>query len=210
VRIQVRAGTSELTISASDILVAAGRTPNTDRLHAEKGDVRLDSNGYVQVNEHLQSSAEGVWAMGECAGSPKFTHVGHDDCLIVLDNLSGGNRTTRGRLIPYCLFTDPEMVHVGLTEVQAKANGIAYRLAKMPWARVLRSHTTSATRGFCKALVGEDNRILGFTAFGSEASEMMAAVQIAMVGKLPYTVFKEAILAHPTTAEGLGGLFAGF
>ncbi|MGA2233122.1 MAG: FAD-dependent oxidoreductase, partial [Tepidisphaeraceae bacterium] len=194
---------------ASDILVAAGRTPNTDRLHVEKGNVRLDSNGYVQVNERLQTSAEGVWAMGECAGSPKFTHVGHDDCLIVLDNLSGGNRTTRDRLIPYCLFTDPELAHVGLTEARAKARGIAYRLAKMPWAHVLRSHTMSATRGFCKALVGQDNRILGFTAFGAEASEMMAAVQIAMVGKLPYTVFKEAILAHPTTAEGLGGLFAG-
>ena len=208
VQIQVRAASSELNISASDILVAAGRTPNTDRLHAEKGNVRLDSNGYVQVNEHLQATADNVWAMGECAGSPKFTHVGHDDCLIVLDNLSGGKRTTRDRLIPYCLFTDPEMAHVGLTETQAKANGVAYRLAKMPWARVLRSHTTSATRGFCKALVGEDQRILGFTAFGAEASEMMAAVQIAMLGKLPYTVFQGAILAHPTTAEGLGALFS--
>jgi pyruvate/2-oxoglutarate dehydrogenase complex dihydrolipoamide dehydrogenase (E3) component len=188
--------------------VAVGRTPNTDRLDAEKGHVRLDSNGYVQVNEHLQTSAEGVWAMGECAGSPKFTHVGHDDCRIVLDNLAGGQRTTRDRLIPYCLFTDPELAHVGLTESQAKANGIAYRLAKMPWAHVLRSHTLSATRGFCKALVGEDNRILGFTAFGAEASEMMGAVQIAMLGKLPYTVFRDAILAHPTTAEGLGGLFS--
>jgi len=208
VQLRIRTGNSSRSISASDILVAAGRTPNTDRLHAEKGNVRLDANGYVQVNEHLQTSAPDVWAMGECAGSPKFTHVGQNDCMIVLDNLAGGNRTTRNRLIPYCLFTDPEVAHIGLSESQAKANGIDYRLAKMPWAGVLRSHTLSETRGFCKALVGPDNRILGFTAFGAEASEMMAAVQIAMVGKLPYTVFLEAILAHPTTAEGLGGLFS--
>jgi len=209
VQLQVRTAKSNRTINASDVLVATGRTPNTDRVHAEKGNVRLDSNGYIQVNEHLQTSADGVWAMGECAGSPKFTHVGFDDCMIVLDNLAGGHRSTRNRLIPYCLFTDPELAHIGLSESQAKANGIAYRLAKMPWAHVLRSHTLSETRGFCKALVGRDDRILGFTAFGAEASEMMAAVQIAMVGKLPCTVFKDAILAHPTTAEGLGGLFAG-
>jgi pyruvate/2-oxoglutarate dehydrogenase complex dihydrolipoamide dehydrogenase (E3) component len=208
VQLQVRVGKSDRSISASDIMAASGRTPNTDRLHAEKGDVRLDSSGYVQVNEHLQTSAPDVWAMGECAGSPKFTHVGFDDCMIVLDNLAGGHRTTRDRLIPYCLFTDPELAHVGLSEAQAKAKGISYRLAKMPMAMVLRMHTLSELRGFCKALVGEDNRILGFTAFGAEASEMMAAVQIAMVGKLPYTVFREAILAHPTAAEGLGVLFS--
>jgi pyruvate/2-oxoglutarate dehydrogenase complex dihydrolipoamide dehydrogenase (E3) component len=208
VQLQVRVGKSDRSISASDILAAAGRTPNTDRLQAEKGNVRLNSNGYVQVNEHLQTTAPEVWAMGECAGSPKFTHVGFDDCMIVLDNLDGGHRTTRDRLIPYCLFTDPELAHVGLSESQAKAKGITYRLAKMPMAMVLRMHTLSETRGFCKALVGQDNRILGFTAFGAEASEMMAAVQIAMVGKLPFTVFREAILAHPTAAEGLGGLFS--
>ena len=120
VQLQVRTDKSGRSIIASDILVAAGRTPNTDRLHAEKGNVRLDSNGYIQVNEHLQTSAEGVWALGECAGSPKFTHVGFDDCLVVLDNLAGGHRTTRDRLIPYCLFTDPEVAHIGLTESQAK------------------------------------------------------------------------------------------
>jgi pyruvate/2-oxoglutarate dehydrogenase complex dihydrolipoamide dehydrogenase (E3) component len=208
VHLQVRVGNSERSISATDILVAVGRTPNTDSLHAERGNVRLNADGYIQVNERLQTSAPDVWAMGECAGSPKFTHVGFDDCMIVLDNLAGGRRTTRDRLIPYCLFTDPELAHIGLTESQAKATGVAYRLAKMDWAHVLRSHTISETRGFCKALVGKDDRILGFTGFGAEASEMMAAVQVAMVGKLPYTVFFEAILAHPTTAEGLGSLFS--
>ena len=208
VEVQIRTGASNLTIAASDILVAVGRTPNTDSLRADKGKVRLDSNGYIEVDEHLQSSAPGVWALGECAGSPKFTHVGFDDCMIVLDNLAGGHRTTLNRVIPYCLFTDPEVAHVGLSESQAKSEGIVYRLAKIPWAAVSRSHTLSETRGFCKALVGEDNRILGFTAFGAEATEMMAAVQIAMVGNLPYTVFRDAILAHPTKAEGLGILFS--
>ncbi|HTW93583.1 MAG TPA: FAD-dependent oxidoreductase [Tepidisphaeraceae bacterium] len=208
VQLKIRVGNSERSVAASDILVATGRTPNTDRLHAEKGNVRLRPDGYVQVNERLETSVPGVWAMAECAGSPKFTHVGVDDCMVVLDNLAGGNRTTRDRLIPYCLFTDPELAHVGLSESQAKASGISYRLTKMPWAQVLRAHTLSETRGFCKALIGADNRILGFTGFGAEASEMMSAVQIAMLGKLPYTVFTQAILAHPTTAEGLGVLFS--
>jgi pyruvate/2-oxoglutarate dehydrogenase complex dihydrolipoamide dehydrogenase (E3) component len=208
VQVRVRTSIADRSIDASDILVAAGRTPNTDRLHADKGNIRLDSAGYVQVDEHLQTSAEGVWALGECAGSPKFTHAGFDDCRVVLDNLAGGSRTTRDRLIPYCLFTDPELAHVGLTELQAKANGLAYRLAKMDWANVQRSRTLSETRGFCKALIGADDRIVGFTAFGAEASEMMAAVQVAMAGKLPFTVFRDAILAHPTTAEGLGVLFS--
>src|SRR5262245_32984191 len=161
-------------LEASDILVAAGRTPNTDSFNADKGNVRLDSHGYIQVNEKLQTSAENVWAMGDCAGSPKFTHVSENDFHIVLDNLKGGNRTTRGRLIPYCLFTDPELAHVGMNEFEAKSQSVPYRLAKMPMSFVLRTRTLSQTRGFCKALIGDDDRILGFTAFGAEASELMA------------------------------------
>jgi pyruvate/2-oxoglutarate dehydrogenase complex dihydrolipoamide dehydrogenase (E3) component len=149
-----------------------------------------------------------VWATGECAGSPQFTHVGEDDCRIVLDNLAGGNRTTRGRLIPYCLFTDPELAHVGLTESEARAQGMSYRIARVPMTMVLRAHTLSQTRGFLKALIGLDDRILGFTAFGVEASELMAVVQTAMLGGLPYTVLRDTIWTHPTAAEGLLGLFA--
>jgi pyruvate/2-oxoglutarate dehydrogenase complex dihydrolipoamide dehydrogenase (E3) component len=209
VKLQLRAGGSERAVNASDILVAAGRTPNTDRLSAEAGNVRLDSRGYIKVNERLQASAPDVWAMGECAGSPKFTHVGFDDCQVVLNNLAGGNRTTRDRLIPYCLFTDPELAHVGLHESEAKAKNIPYRLAKIPMSHVLRMYTLSETRGFCKALIGTDDRILGFTAFGAEASEMMAAVQVAIIGRTPYSALRDAIFTHPTAAEGLGGLFAG-
>jgi pyruvate/2-oxoglutarate dehydrogenase complex dihydrolipoamide dehydrogenase (E3) component len=207
VSVSVRSGTSEQTVKASDILVAAGRTPNTDRLDAAKGNVRLDARSYIAVNDRLQTTAADVWAMGDCAGSPQFTHVGFDDFRVVLDNLSGGNRTTTGRLVPYCLFTDPELAHVGLNETEAKAKNISYRLARLPMSMVLRTRTLSQTRGFCKALIGTDDRILGFTAFGAEASEMMAAVQTAMLGGMKYTALRDAIFTHPTAAEGLVSLF---
>jgi pyruvate/2-oxoglutarate dehydrogenase complex dihydrolipoamide dehydrogenase (E3) component len=208
VALQVRSGTTERQLEASDILVAAGRTPNTDRLDVAKAGVELDARGYIHVNDRLQTSAPDVWAMGECAGSPQFTHVGEDDSRVVLNNLAGGNRTTRGRLIPYCLFTDPEVAHVGMHESEARAKGVPYRIARMPMALVLRTRTLSQTRGFMKALIGADDRILGFTAFGAEASELMAVVQTAMLGGMPYTALRDAIFTHPTAAEGLVGLFA--
>ena len=126
----------------------------------------------------------------------------------MLDNLAGGRRTTCGRLIPYCLFTDPELAHVGLTESEARAQGVPYRIARMPMAQVFRAITLSETRGFIKALIGADDRILGFTAFGAEASELMAVAQTAMLGRIPYTVLRDTIWTHPTAAEGLLGLFA--
>src|SRR5208283_5156434 len=131
VAFRVRSGATERPLEASDILVAAGRTPNTDRLDAAKAGVELDARGYVRVNDRLQTSAPDVWATGECAGSPQFTHVGEDDCRVVLGNLAGGSRTTRGRLIPYCLFTDPELAHVGMTESEARDKGVPYRIARM-------------------------------------------------------------------------------
>jgi pyruvate/2-oxoglutarate dehydrogenase complex dihydrolipoamide dehydrogenase (E3) component len=205
-RISSKDGTN--TIDATDILVATGRIPNTDSLSVEKAGVELDSRGFVRVNEKLQTTAPDVWAMGECAGSPRFTHVGFDDFRVVRDNLSGKSRTTRDRIIPYCLFTDPELAHVGLNEKSAKAQRIRYRLASIPISKVLRTHTTSETRGFAKALVADDDRILGFTAFGAEASELLAAVQIAMLAGAPYTLLRDGIFSHPTMAEGLTILFA--
>jgi pyruvate/2-oxoglutarate dehydrogenase complex dihydrolipoamide dehydrogenase (E3) component len=208
VALRIRSGAAEKTLEVSDILVATGRTPNTDRLDTAKAGVELDSRGYIRVNDRLQTSAPHVWAMGECAGSPQFTHVGEDDCRVVLNNLAGGNRTTRGRLIPYCLFTDPELAHVGMTESEARAKGVGYRIARMPMAMVLRTHTLSEKRGFIKALISSDDRLLGFTAFGAEASELMAVAQTAMIGGIPYTVLRDTIWTHPTAAEGLLGLFA--
>jgi pyruvate/2-oxoglutarate dehydrogenase complex dihydrolipoamide dehydrogenase (E3) component len=207
VQLRLRTKDGEQILEASDILVAAGRTPNTDRLDLVRTEVDVDAGGYIRVSERLQTSAPGIWATGECAGSPKFTHVGEDDCRIVLDNLAGGNRTTRGRLIPYCLFTDPELAHVGMSESEARATNVSYRIARMPMANVFRARTLSETRGFIKALIGDDDRILGFTGFGVEASELMAAVQTAMIGRLPYTLLRDAIWTHPTAAEGLIGLF---
>lgn len=208
VALRVRSGATERPLEASDILVAAGRTPNTDRLDAARAGVELDTRGYIRVDDRLQTTAADVWATGECAGSPQFTHVGEDDCRIVLDNLAGGSRTTRGRLIPYCLFTDPELAHVGLTESEARARGVPYRIARLPMSQVFRAVTLSQTRGFMKALIGDDDRILGFTALGAEASELMAVAQTAMLGGIPYTVLRNAIWTHPTAAEGLLGLFA--
>ncbi len=207
VKIRVRAGGSERTLEASDILVATGRTPNTDRIDLVKTGVALDSRGFIRVNERLETTAADIWAMGDCAGSPFFTHVGEDDARVVLSNLDGGSRTTRDRLIPYCLFIDPELAHVGMTESDAQAHGVAYRLVKQPMSAVLRTRTLSEMRGFAKALIGADDRVLGFTAFGAEASEMMAVVQTAMLGGLPFSVLRDAIFTHPTAAEGLNGLF---
>jgi pyruvate/2-oxoglutarate dehydrogenase complex dihydrolipoamide dehydrogenase (E3) component len=206
--LRVRSAGAEKNLEASDILVATGRTPNTDRLDLAKAGVELDARGYIRVNERLQTTAPDVWATGECAGSPQFTHVGEDDFRVVLSNLTGGNRTTRDRLIPYCLFTDPELAHVGMSESDARAKGATYRIARMPMSLVLRTRTLSETRGFMKALIGADDRILGFTAFGAEASELMAVVQTAMLGGMPYTALRDAIFTHPTAAEGLIGLFS--
>ena len=209
VRIAVENSHGEQTIEGTDLLVATGRTANTQGIGLERAGIELDARGYIKVNERLETTAPGVWAMGDCAGSPQFTHVAFDDFRVVRDNLNGGSRTTRDRLVPFCMFTDPELARVGLNETEAKARGIAYRLAKMPMAGVLRAVAIGETRGFVKMLVdAESDRILGFAAFGAEASEMMAAVQTAMLGGLPYTVLRDAIFTHPTVAEGLVFLLA--
>jgi pyruvate/2-oxoglutarate dehydrogenase complex dihydrolipoamide dehydrogenase (E3) component len=147
--------------------------------------------------------------MGDCAGSPQFTHVAFDDFRVVHDDLNGGNRTTRNRLVPFCMFTDPELARVGRNESEARRDGVEYRLVKMPMADVLRTRTVSEPRGFLKMLIGANSDdILGLTAFGFEASELMAAAQTAMIGRLPYTMLRDAIFTHPTMSEGLIGLLA--
>ncbi len=209
VSLLLRTSSGEQTIEGSDILVAAGRTPNTAGIGLDVAGVELDNRGYIKVNERLETGAPDVWAIGECAGSPQFTHVSFDDFRVIRDNLAGGNRTTRDRLIPYCMFTDPPLARVGLSEGDAQRQGIEARVAKLPMGAVLRTHTIGETQGFMKALVGaRDDRILGFTMIGPEAGEVMASVQMAMLAGLPYTDLRNAILAHPTMAEGLGSLFS--
>jgi pyruvate/2-oxoglutarate dehydrogenase complex dihydrolipoamide dehydrogenase (E3) component len=205
----VRTSSGEQTIEGSDILVAAGRTPNTAGIALEVAGVELDNHGYIQVNECLETSAPDVWAIGECAGSPQFTHVSFDDFRIIRDNLGGGNRTTRDRLIPYCMFTDPQLARVGLSEGDAQRQGIEVRVAKLPMSAVVRAHTIDETQGFMKALVAaRDDKILGFAMIGPEASEVVSVVEMAMLAGLPYTALRDAILTHPTMAEGLGPLFS--
>jgi pyruvate/2-oxoglutarate dehydrogenase complex dihydrolipoamide dehydrogenase (E3) component len=209
IRLRIEDSNGDRWLEGSDLLVAVGRIANTAGIGLQEAGVELDARGYVKVNERLETTAPSVWAMGDCAGSPIFTHVAFDDFRIVRDNLNGGHRTTRNRLVPYCVFTDPELARVGMSESEAKARGIEYRLVKIPMASVLRMRTLSETRGFMKMLIAtESDRILGFTCFGTEASEAMAAVQTAMLGGLPYTLLQDAIFTHPTTAEGLTVLLA--
>jgi len=209
VSVTVRTPSGEQKINGSDILVAAGRIPNTAGIGLDEIGVELDGRGYIRVNERLETTAPDVWAMGECAGSPQFTHVSVDDFRIIRDNLAGGKRSTRDRLVPYCLFTDPPLARVGLSEREAQHQGIATRVAKLPMSAVLRTETTDETQGFMKVLVGaSDERILGFTMIGAEAGEVMAAVQMAMLADLPYPRLRDAVIAHLTMAEGLGFLLS--
>ena len=209
VKIHAAQAGSEIVLEGTHILVAAGRTPNTKGIGLELAGIEITGRGHIKVNERLETTAPDVWAVGECAGSPQFTHIAFDDFRVVRDNLTGGNRVTTGRQVPFCLFTDPELARIGLGESEAKARGIPYRLAKVPMAAVLRTRTLSETRGFMKALVAVDSdRILGFTAFGVEAGELLAAVQVAMAAGLPYTVLRDAIITHPTMNEGLVTLFS--
>jgi pyruvate/2-oxoglutarate dehydrogenase complex dihydrolipoamide dehydrogenase (E3) component len=204
VRVSTRDARHERIIEGSDILVATGRTPNTDGIGLEAVGVELDAHGYIKVNERLETTAVNVWAMGDCAGSPQFTHAAYDDFRVVHANLTGGTRSTKDRLVPFCMFTDPELARVGRNEREAQRDHIAYRVAKMPISAVLRTRTVSEPRGFMKMLIGEESdEILGFTAFGVEASELMAAVQVAMVGRVPFTVLRDTIFTHPTISEGL-------
>jgi pyruvate/2-oxoglutarate dehydrogenase complex dihydrolipoamide dehydrogenase (E3) component len=209
VSLLVRTPHGEQTLDGSDILAAAGRTPNTAGIGLDVAGVEVDARGYIAVNDRLETSAPGVWAMGECAGSPQFTHVSFDDFRIIRDNLAGGSRTTRDRLIPFCMFTDPPLARVGLNERDARRRGVEVRVATLPMSAVLRTRTIAETQGFMKALVdAQSDRILGFTMLGPEAGEVMAVVQTAMLAGMPYTGLRDAILTHPTMAEGLGSLFA--
>ncbi|CAB3755643.1 FAD-dependent oxidoreductase [Paraburkholderia solisilvae] len=196
-------------IDGTHILVAAGRTPNTHGIGLEEAGVTLDARGFIVTDERLATSAPNTWAIGEVAGTPMFTHASLDDYRVLKSSLAGGTYTTAKRVIPYALFIEPELARIGLNETEAAAQGIKVRVATLPMAAVPRARTNQETAGFMKALVAVDSdEILGFTMLGTQAGEVVSAVQMAMLGKLPYTAVRDAILSHPTIGEGLNLLFA--
>jgi pyruvate/2-oxoglutarate dehydrogenase complex dihydrolipoamide dehydrogenase (E3) component len=210
VRLQLQSGNGMRIVEGTDILVAVGRTPNTTGIGLEKAGIEVTEKGHIRVNDHLEATAPNVWAMGECAGSPYFTHVSEDDANIILENLNGGHRSTTDRLVPYCVFIDPELARVGLNESQARERGVVYRAASVPFDSAWRAWTISERRGFMKTLIdAHSDRILGFTALGPEAGELMGTVQLAMLAGVPYTILRDAMFAHPTMTEGLKALFMG-
>jgi pyruvate/2-oxoglutarate dehydrogenase complex dihydrolipoamide dehydrogenase (E3) component len=207
--VTVRTTGGAQTLTGSHLLVAVGRTPNTERLNLQTAGVQTNERGSVKVNDRLETNVSGVYALGDVNGGPQFTHISYDDFRIVRANLiEGGAATTSGRLVPYTVFMDPQLGRVGLTETDAKTRGLKVRVAKLPMANVARAIEMGETRGFIKAVVDSNtNQILGCAVLGVEGGELMSMLEIAMMGRVPYTVLKEAIFAHPTMAEALNNLF---
>ena len=197
-------------ISGSHLLVAIGRAPNTDDLNLAAAGVETNEKGFVNVNERLETNVPGVYALGDVNGGPQFTHISYDDFRIVRDNLlKGGNRTTRDRPVPYCVFTDPELGRVGLTERQAREQGRRIRVAKMPMSSVARAREMDETRGLMKVLVDrETDLILGGAILGVWGGEIMTQLQLAMMGKLTCRDLSDAVFAHPTLGESLNNLLS--
>ncbi len=216
---QIAGGTIRLTVQTSDgvqvitgshLLVAAGRSPNTEALNLQAAGVTTDKRGSIPVNERLETNVPGIYALGDVNGGPSFTHISYDDFRIMRTNLiEGGHASTSGRLVPYTVFIDPQLGRIGLGEDEAKKQGRRIRVAKMPMAHVARALEMDETRGFMKAIVDADTKqILGCAVLGIEGGEIMAMLQIAMMGRLPYTALRDAVFAHPTLAESLNNLFA--
>ena len=209
IRLTARTPHSEQTLTGSHLLVAVGRTPNTERLNLQTAGIETDERGFIKVNARLETNVPGVYALGDVNGGPQFTHISYDDFRIIRTNLiEGGEASTTDRLVPYTVFIDPQLGRVGLSESEARNRDLKVRVAKLPMTSVARAIEMSETRGFMKAVVDADtNHILGCAVFGVEGGELMAMFEIAMMGRVPYTRLKEAIFAHPTLAESLNNLF---
>jgi len=212
IHLTVRTGGESRTLDGSHLLVATGRIPNTDSLNLPAAGVATEKRGFIKVNGRLETSKEGIFALGDINGGPAFTHISYDDFRILRTNLiESGSATTDGRLVPYTLFIDPQLGRIGLTESEARAQNKNIRVARMAMSSVARALEVDETRGFMKAIVDADTgQVLGAAVLGLEGGEIMSMLEIAMMGKLPYTVLREAVLAHPTLAESLNNLFTHF
>ncbi len=199
----------ERTLAGSHLLLAVGRVPNTDELGLDTAGVQTDKRGLIQVNERLETSVPGVYALGDVKGGPAFTHISYDDFRIIRANLlEDGDRSTTGRLVPYTVFIDPQLGRIGMSEQQARAQDYNVRVAKMPMSHVARAIEVNETRGLMKAVVDADtDQILGAAILSIEGGEVMSVLQMAMMGQVPYTVIRDAVFAHPTLAEALNNLF---
>jgi pyruvate/2-oxoglutarate dehydrogenase complex dihydrolipoamide dehydrogenase (E3) component len=209
VSLTVRTNEKETILEGSHLLVAVGRRPNTDRLNLQSTGIETDEQGFIKVDERLETNVAGIYALGDVKGGPAFTHISYDDFRIIRTNLlEGGHATTKGRLVPYTIFIDPQLGRVGITETDARNQGLDIRVAKLPMSGVARAIEMGETRGFMKAVVDvETKQILGCAVLGIEGGELMAMFEIAMMAQLPYTILKDAIFAHPTLAESLNNLF---
>ncbi len=209
ISLTVAVNKKEKVISGSHLLIAAGHKPNTEDLNLPAAGVKTDENGYIKVNDKLETNIKGIYALGDVKGGPAFTHISYDDYRIMKDNiLHNKNRTIRGRMIPYTVFIDPQLGRIGLNESEAKNMGIDYAVAKMPMSYVARAIEISQTRGMMKIIIDKKTeKILGCTILGVEGGEMMSMVQIAMMGNLKYTSLQGAIFTHPTLAESLNKIF---
>ena len=212
IRLTVHADKGERVLEGSHLLIATGRTPNTDNLNVRAAGIATDERGFIKVNAKLETNVEGVYALGDIKGGPAFTHISYDDFRILRTNLiEKGSATIENRLVPYTLFIDPQLGRVGITESEARAQKRKYRVAKMGMNVVARALEVDEARGFMKAVVdSESGQILGAAVLGIEGGEIMAMLQLSMMGRLPFTTLREAVFAHPTLAESLNNLFTHF
>ncbi|MBV9228613.1 MAG: mercuric reductase [Chloroflexi bacterium] len=212
IQLTVRTPEGERVITGSHLLSAAGRTPNTDKLNPSAAGIKVSERGYIHVNHKLETNVPGIYALGDVKGGPAFTHISYDDFRIIRTNLlEKGDASINHRLVPYTVFIDPQLGRVGLNEAEAHQQGRNIKVAKMPMNYVARALEVDESRGFMKAIVDADSKqVLGAAVLGIEGGELMAMFEIAMLGKLPYTVLKDAVFAHPTLAESLNNLFSSF
>ena len=212
IAVQVTGKAGQATVEGTHLLVATGRTPNTGPLHLEAAGVAVSENGYIRVNDHLETNVPGIYAVGDVKGGPAFTHISYDDYRVLKTNLlGGGSSSIKDRMLPYCVFINPQLGRVGMSEKQAATADRKVRIAKMPMTSVARAIENGKTRGFMKALVDPDTElILGAAVLGEEGGEIMSMIEIAMMGNVKFSQLRDGTFAHPLYSEALNNLFSSF